>query len=393
MMICHQKRSRSFSDEQANLRKDRVDARMHDAREPWTMRTAFHAISGTCVYRSRYATGKTMVTLDMSTLQLLASREPETLLPVKIAATQNPGQSSVVVKIVTCVQAAWFCSQCIARIRSGMAISLLELNTFAHCVSAFFIYGFWWHKPYDVTSHNFVQSKMLDFLFLRYATVDASWHPFCRRTAVDLLAYNHGGDQVHITMIKCIPRYRFPQHYGEEHYLEITEGDLIPGTGFFFWRSNHPRTSKLIFVLSKVQIARLERLWCFTNESPDGIATPKYAGASCDLRPGGRIENIRVYSDELISAIIPLDGPASLKDSLSTAASVNFAFVLYGGLHLLAWQYHFRSTTEAILWKIAGVLATSSGVVPLLLLLPVIALQSIRLVPRSLSPKLDELMD
>jgi hypothetical protein len=37
-----------------------------------------------------------------------------------------------------------------------MAISLLELNTFAHCISAFFIYLFWWHKPYDVTTHVYL---------------------------------------------------------------------------------------------------------------------------------------------------------------------------------------------------------------------------------------------
>jgi hypothetical protein len=38
-----------------------------------------------------------------------------------------------------------------------MAISLLELNTFAHCISAFFIYVFWWHKPYDVATHVYIE--------------------------------------------------------------------------------------------------------------------------------------------------------------------------------------------------------------------------------------------
>ena len=39
-----------------------------------------------------------------------------------------------------------------------MAISLLELNTFAHCISAFFIYIFWWHKPYSVATHVYIES-------------------------------------------------------------------------------------------------------------------------------------------------------------------------------------------------------------------------------------------
>jgi len=44
-----------------------------------------------------------------------------------------------------------------------MAISLLELNTFAHCVSAFFIYVFWWHKPYDVSTHVYIETSEMSF--------------------------------------------------------------------------------------------------------------------------------------------------------------------------------------------------------------------------------------
>ena len=116
-----------------------------------------------------------MKTLNLATLNFLASEEPGTLHPVRIAASQNPGQSSGIVKTLTCVQAAWFCSQCISRMSNGMAISLLELNTFAHCVSAFFIYGFWWHKPQDVTSHTFIRSDVLDFVFLKNEALEASY--------------------------------------------------------------------------------------------------------------------------------------------------------------------------------------------------------------------------
>jgi hypothetical protein len=320
------------------------------------MRTAFHAISGTCVYRSRYATGKTMATLDMSTLQLLASTEPGTLLPVKIAATQNPGQSSVIVKTITCVQAAWFCSQCIARMNSGMAISLLELNTFAHCVSAFFIYGFWWHKPYDVTSHTYVQSNTLDFLFLRHAAVEVCWPRTYHRGHILLQAHNHVGDEIHITDI-----YRAPEdgRRDETQCLETIEGSLIPGTGFFLRRSS--ASSRAAFNIPKELLVHWERLWCFINERPDCIPCTEHADY---LRYNGRAENIRSgLIDILFSAIFPFGGSTALRSSLSTAAIVNIAFMLYGGLHLLAWRYHFRSRAESILWKVAGVCTASSGLV------------------------------
>jgi hypothetical protein len=142
MKTRHARELRVLSSEQDDICKDRLDTKMHDTSEPWDMRTGFHAISGTCVYRSKYTTGKTMIDLDLEMLEYLASKEPATLLPLKSMATQNPGQASGIVKLITCIQAAWFCSQCIARMSTGIAISLLELNTFAHCVSAFSIYGF-----------------------------------------------------------------------------------------------------------------------------------------------------------------------------------------------------------------------------------------------------------
>ncbi|KAL8660725.1 MAG: hypothetical protein Q9202_006275 [Teloschistes flavicans] len=53
-------------------------------------------------------------------------------------------------KTIVCIQAAWFCTQCIARLGQGMPISLLELNTFAHAVCALLVYILWWNKPLDV---------------------------------------------------------------------------------------------------------------------------------------------------------------------------------------------------------------------------------------------------
>ena len=364
MIICHYKKLRLFSEEQSNLRKDDVDARMHDAQEPWTIRTAFHAISGTCVYRSRYATGKTMSTLDLETLRLLASSEPQQFLPVKIAAAQNPGQSSVIVKLATCVQAAWFCSQCIARMNSSMAISLLELNTFAHCVSAFFIYGFWWHKPYDVTSHTFVQSDTLDFLFLRRAVLKACWTwPSKWKNADDgllLQVYNRAGDEVFVSNIDRNLRH---ERGPEAQDLQTTEGYLIPGTKFFFREAS--TGNRATFNLPEESLIHWERLWRFMNERPDYIPCVEHASY---LRYGGRAENIRGgLIDILSSAIFPFGKFESLGSSLSTAASVNITFILYGGLHLLAWHYHFRSKAETILWKVAGVCTASSGAILLLL--------------------------
>jgi hypothetical protein len=44
-------------------------------------------------------------------------------------------------------------------------------------------------------------------------------------------------------------------------------------------------------------------------------------------------------------------------------AIMTLTFLIYGGLHLLAWQYNFNSTLERCLWRISAVTTASTGLV------------------------------
>jgi hypothetical protein len=120
----------------------------------WAMDTAFYALSGGGI---RLFEGDTR-TLGYWAFRQLARIDRKSLLPLQRAVLQDLSKASGLAKFITCAQAFWFCSQCIARLSQDMAISLLELNTFAHCISALFIYVFWWHKPYDVATHVYIES-------------------------------------------------------------------------------------------------------------------------------------------------------------------------------------------------------------------------------------------
>jgi hypothetical protein len=110
------------------------------------------------------------------------------------------------------------------------------------------------------------------------------------------------------------------------------------------------------------------------------------------LQSGRRWKNARgPRLDILLKTFFPVESSGSKQ--VTTSISVNFAFILYGGLHLLAWQYHFRSTPESMLWKLAGVFTASSGAVPLLLGYTAIAADWIDVpITRLLSPTFDELV-
>lgn len=157
MLLCHSEASRAFELEQRQLRINDVLPRLERDELPWAMDTAFYALSGGGI-----------VLIDRDTRALdkwafidLALGDRKSLLPLQRAVLQDPSKASGLAKLITCAQALWFCSQCIARLSQDMAISLLELNTFAHCISAFFIYVFWWHKPYDVATHVYIESTQL----------------------------------------------------------------------------------------------------------------------------------------------------------------------------------------------------------------------------------------
>ena len=85
---------------------------------------AFYALGGGCVYSSK--TGEER-TLRGNAIVHLAQYEPRSLLQLQ------------------------------------RVVYLLEINTFAHCISTLLIYVFWWDKPYDVETHTVVESKSLDF--------------------------------------------------------------------------------------------------------------------------------------------------------------------------------------------------------------------------------------
>jgi hypothetical protein len=142
-------------------------------------------------------------------------------------------------------------------------------------------------------------------------------------------------------------------------FLKITDKDMVPGTGFSFHIPDHRRSR--FFLLPKDSLAHWQQLWRFTVETSFAIASVDLKNTL--MRSERRLKNIK--GNEIVSTIfVPAGGPSY---TFTSSISANIAFLSYGGLHLLAWRYHFRSTAESILWKMAGVFTASSGAVPLVL--------------------------
>ncbi|KAK0652743.1 hypothetical protein B0T16DRAFT_369522 [Cercophora newfieldiana] len=90
------------------------------------------------------------MTLTADGLAMLAKKAPHVIPDLSKDAIKDKSKGSAFAKTLVCLQALWFCVQCLTRFGQHLGISLLELNTFAHAICTLVTYSLWWHKPLDV---------------------------------------------------------------------------------------------------------------------------------------------------------------------------------------------------------------------------------------------------
>jgi hypothetical protein len=170
-----------------------------------------------------------------------------------------------------------------------------------------------------------------------------------------------------------------PEQEEDDQLFKLTEDDTIPGTGVFCREpeaEDLPNTGSRSFLLLRQSLIHWEQLWRFTVEAPFALASVNEEIAQLHVEKRSKNTGDDAWK-AIVSVVLP-----SRRESPSIFLSVNAAFILYGGLHLLAWEYQFHSTAEAIMWKMAGVCTASSGMVASLL--------SFGYAIRSLGPMLNE---
>lgn len=98
----------------------------------------------------------TTLTLDEAGLFHLLDNLPGILPDLPESEILDKSKASTLAKSIVCLQALWFCIQCIARMLQGASISLLELNVLGHCLCTFVTYALWWKKPVDIAHPSFL---------------------------------------------------------------------------------------------------------------------------------------------------------------------------------------------------------------------------------------------
>ncbi|KAB8648454.1 hypothetical protein FH972_026112 [Carpinus fangiana] len=142
-------------------------------RHPWTLTHGHYAVMGGFVFEMepgevnflpRMISGiekprPTRITLSPEGIVWLLQNEPSLLPDISEHQITDKSKANGIAKTFVCMQAIWFCAQCIARLAQNMSISLLELHTFAHAVCAVTTYMVWWNKPLDIEEPSIIRGK------------------------------------------------------------------------------------------------------------------------------------------------------------------------------------------------------------------------------------------
>ena len=114
----------------------------------------------------------TRLTLTGKAVEILTINEPDLISKISAEDIKDKSKANALGKTLVCLQASWFCLQCVTRVRQGLAITLLELNTFAHALCTLLIFLLWWNKPLDIEQPTIIRGEHADIICAMMVMLD-----------------------------------------------------------------------------------------------------------------------------------------------------------------------------------------------------------------------------
>ena len=240
---------------------------------------------------------------------------PHLITNIPEEAILDRAQSNSISKALLIFQVGWFCANCLSRLIQHLPLSLLEVSTAAHALCTLLTYFVWWKKPLNVPEPIILRGNEAREVY---------------------------------TLLKC----------SRDEYKEALE---------------------------------------MAREMAQRVApgmTPKMAPKmAAEMTPRMPIEsaNIVPAANVLLGILLmdgtpeeppfdhPVDGnvqafPGSFENNFHKGPLVEWTVtavspILYGLIHLLAWNDQFPTPLERRLWRVSSVVITSSGLTGVSLML------------------------
>jgi hypothetical protein len=303
-------------------------------------------------------------------LLFLVKEEPWLLPDVSDDEILDKSKADSFVKGIACLQAIWFAVQCIQRLATpGFSVSLLEMNVFTHSLCALLIYGLWWHKPLDVEQPISISDpRVHDVCAYLYSLWNHDLAKIClpRKEIITEEARKHSPGQemrpeVDICEVmraawvseRIFEPCKIPEMADRRHPLD---SGYIPGTliaPYIVYSRSWECTLRDRERWNRASLHRFRakglpnsglRQFTMVDRQPDWPTNFRYS-QFLDIRE--TIAGTRYHwldSDGLVSVL-----------------AFTLAGIVYGGLHLLAWNAPFKSDVQRLLWKVSALAVAFSG--------------------------------
>ena len=239
------------------------------------------------------------------TLVYIMTYFPDIITNTREETILDRAESSTLDKFVLIVQVAWFCISCGSRLLQRLPLTLLEVSTAAHAFCTLATYVVWWSKPLNVAEPTILREKEAQEVY---------------------------------ALLKCL----------DSEYLMALEMARGAPQG--------PQPSERV-VLAANALGRILKAGrpAPTPEKPTP-ENPAPENPALTRPPEPRFREPRRLIPGNFS-----NKPSKRELFVSLAAAISP--ILYGPIHFLAWNDHFPTPMERLLWRVSSIVVTCSGLV------------------------------
>ena len=287
---------------------------------------------------------------------------PHLLPKVSQHDIEDKSKSDSLAKFLTCLQATWFCVQCISRYASGIPVSLLEINTVAHAVCSLTAYAFWWNKPKDLWEPTRIMGEDADAVATVLYTLSSIGSAKITR--------NNGRPSSNqarwlpcepIATARCLPEATTVAVYR----VDIPAPPLVILMKDRYWRLEFLRRpagyQRIQPQFVQIGLNTISQLSLIKHHDELGaIDRDLIIGylATNGLRPQKdlvvwRSGNLTFAGPDLFYVYHSGGEWTAYRTSLAYLVGYSFASLMYAGLHCIAWSGPFPSELERTLWRVS----------------------------------------
>ena len=285
---------------------------------------------------------------------------PKLLSAITAEEVHDKGNATTLTKGIVVWQALWIVVQVIGRTAAHYPVTLLELHTVLHTFCALYMYYIWWRKPLDIETSTTIplsceKEKELELVscLVRETTAPDPTSPLTVKNPPGGKTNKSTSDQSPST------HHANPKSLDIEKASPLTAGEVITsgqdpmaGRAYPTFPDIEKASSPTINEANTSSQYRLANRPYLTSRS--GLGKLMYQSLF-DPPEGSKKEycfqGIEMAYKRLSDAQENLGAQALI---------ISFIGLIFGGVHLAAWNNRFPSYAEQLLWKISAAITAAT---------------------------------